>query len=101
MSDLYWLRPGWTDARCGCCGEKIWPEGDPDWGMCYGCFSSHLDQQYPEEQYPDEPICDICNQYPAVTGVNGFGVCSEYCANEAERRGEETACHAAEVKDED
>jgi len=36
---LWWMQPGWTDARCGC-GKTIWPEGDPDWGMCWPCMSA-------------------------------------------------------------
>ncbi len=49
---LWWLRPGWTDARCSC-GAKIWPEGDPDWGSCCACFDAGLQQQ-DDEQPQDE-----------------------------------------------
>jgi hypothetical protein len=39
-------------------------------------------QQY--DQYCCEfPRCDICGQHGAVTGVNGYGVCSKECANVA------------------
>lgn len=81
--NLWWLQPGWTDARCHC-GEKIWPEGDPDWGECYECFSETLRRREPEP----EPMyqCDICDKGQAVTGVNGYGVCSEECAHIAEGR---------------
>ncbi len=48
---LWWLQPGWTDARCSC-GAKIWPEGDPDWGACFQCFSAQLEQQYPTNEDP-------------------------------------------------
>jgi hypothetical protein len=84
MSDLYWLRPGWKQARCARCGVTIWPDGDPDWGLCYNCFTDDLNRRHsePEVPYP----CDICGKRPAVTGVNGFGVCSQECANKA------TAC---------
>lgn len=52
---LWWLQPGWTETRCGSCGAMIYPEGDPDWGECYTCFSARLEQQsYPEEQFPEE-----------------------------------------------
>lgn len=52
MSNLWWLQPGWTDARCACCGNKIWPEGDPDWGLCWPCKSEESRQQ--EEEFdPD------------------------------------------------
>tara|TARA_Y100000034_G_C6677319_1_gene297613 strand:- start:59 stop:277 length:219 start_codon:yes stop_codon:yes gene_type:complete len=32
------------------------------------------------------PICDICNQYEAVAGCNGYGVCSKECDQTAENR---------------
>lgn len=49
---LWWLQPGWTSARCAC-GKRIWPEGDPDWGACYECFSASLRRPEPSEpQYP-------------------------------------------------
>lgn len=46
---LWWLKPGWTDAVCGC-GARIYPEGDPDWGRCFHCFSYEMEQarQYEE-----------------------------------------------------
>ena len=53
---LWWLRPGWTDARCSC-GAKIWPEGDPDWGACYTCFSAQFEEpqflEPPEDRKPE------------------------------------------------
>lgn len=42
---LWWLQPGWTGAACPHCGAKIWPEGDPDWGACYSCFTQGLEHQ--------------------------------------------------------
>lgn len=48
MSSFWWIDPVWTSATCSCCGSKIWPEGDPDWGMCYECFSLYL--QIEEEE---------------------------------------------------
>lgn len=39
---LWWLQPGWTETTCTACGAKIWPEGDPDWGFCYPCFTAQL-----------------------------------------------------------
>lgn len=50
MSNLWWLQPGWTDARCACCGNKIWPEGDPDWGLCWPCKSEESRQQEEENR---------------------------------------------------
>lgn len=35
---LWWLQPGWTSTCCGRCGSTIWPEGDPDWGLCWPCM---------------------------------------------------------------
>ena len=35
---FWWLEPGWKETRCKNCGQKIWPEGDPDWGLCYICL---------------------------------------------------------------
>ena len=45
MTDLWWLRPEWKEAICAQCGTKIWPEGDPDWGLCYACFTEHLNRR--------------------------------------------------------
>lgn len=42
---LWWLQPGWTATTCGHCGKTIWPDGDPDWGLCYECFSEHLERE--------------------------------------------------------
>ena len=40
-----------------------------------------------EQRQPDEaPACDICANNIAVTGANGYGVCSEKCANAAALR---------------
>lgn len=55
---LWWLQPGWTETLCACCGAKIWPEGDPDWGMCYSCFSASLQQELqpePESSVETQP----------------------------------------------
>lgn len=84
---FWWLQEGWTKAVCSC-GNKIWPEGDPDWGMCYDCMCQQNSQ--PEQQYPDppNPPCDICGKNDAVTGTCGFGVCSKGCSDEAIRRDE-------------
>jgi hypothetical protein len=37
------------------------------------------------EEYPI-PVCDICGQHDALTGTNGYGVCSEECHNIALNR---------------
>lgn len=47
---LWWLQPGWTETRCAACGAKIHPEGDPDWGYCYPCFTQQLDQQQADRE---------------------------------------------------
>lgn len=50
MSDFYWLREGWTSARCAECGARIWPDGDPDWGFCYPCFSARVERKKREQR---------------------------------------------------
>ena len=81
---LWWLQPGWTQAICSC-GTKIWPEGDPDWGMCYSCMCAQHSQQ--QQQEPPNPPCDICGKHDAVASASGgLGVCSQECSDEAERR---------------
>ena len=80
--NLWWLQPGWTDARCSC-GKKIWPEGDPDWGACYECFTAQTSRN--QDRQPMYP-CDICGKNEAVAGSNGYGVCSEGCSIDAERK---------------
>lgn len=81
---MWWLQPGWTDAICPRCGKKIWPEGDPDWGMCYDCLNFDINRRRQEEEmmYP----CDICGKNTAVAGANGYGICSQECENEAMQR---------------
>jgi len=56
---LWWLEPGWTETLCARCGRKIWPEGDPDHGVCYDCYFAVQSPQYPEphddaDAYPPE-----------------------------------------------
>lgn len=46
---LWWLQPGWAETRCIKCGAKIWPEGDPDHGVCFTCFTMPPQEQFPEE----------------------------------------------------
>lgn len=56
------------------------------WVHCeYPCpvCMERMQQREPE---PPVPQCDICGQHEAVTGVNGYGVCSEGCAHEAASR---------------
>ena len=80
MTDLWWLQPDWKNTRCAC-GVNIWNSGgDPDWGECYECKSA---RHQCAEEIPG-PMCDVCGQSPAVTGVNGKGVCSEECCRRAE-----------------
>jgi len=92
MSSLWWLEPGWTSATCPHCGVNIHASGgDPDWGECYECKSARHEQEQ-EQPWPEDsgPPCDICGEHVAVSGAFGYGVCSEACAHEAERRGKET-----------
>lgn len=77
---LWWLQPDWTSAVCAC-GRNIWDSGgDPDHGICYDCFNT----RYEKNNWPS-PKCDICGQHEAVTGENGYGVCSQGCAEKANR----------------
>ena len=94
MGSLWWMQPGWRQTRCHC-GTKIWPEGDPDWGECLSCFSARVEAE--QQPYP-VPICDICEKHDACAGVGNYGVCSQGCAEEAERRIKELrTAHAAEA----
>lgn len=47
MSDLWWLKPEWKEATCSQCGSQIWPDGDPDWGVCWPC--KRREQEYAED----------------------------------------------------
>jgi len=42
---LWWMEPGWEETSCARCGRTIWPEGDPDWGLCFECFSAAADEE--------------------------------------------------------
>lgn len=50
MTNFWWMQPGWTDALCGQCGQKIWPEGDPDHGVCYQCFMHNAQAEEHEQE---------------------------------------------------
>lgn len=67
---LWWLQPGWAETRCSCCGSTIYPEGDPDWGLCWPCMSAqteenermraeeerhHLEMEEMERHYREHP----------------------------------------------
>ena len=54
MSELWWLQPGWTETCCADCGAKIWPEGDPDHGVCFSCFGRRYDEQRREQEYYEQ-----------------------------------------------
>ncbi|GIU69153.1 MAG: hypothetical protein KatS3mg002_0389 [Candidatus Woesearchaeota archaeon] len=60
-----WFNSEWVKARCYRCGNKIWPEGDPDWVLCYSCFSEKIQ----EETEQNILRCDICEVHEAVTNV--------------------------------
>lgn len=55
---LWWLEPGWADACCIQCGRRIAPEGDPDWGKCFECFSIELNARNEIEPPPQEDAHD-------------------------------------------
>jgi len=50
MSSLWWMEPGWEETCCSYCGAKIWPMGDPDWGLCCSCYGQQLQQRHDEEE---------------------------------------------------
>ena len=55
---LWWLQPGWTETCCAQCGQRIWPEGDPDHGVCFSCFNVNWARDHGEEQRYDQ--CQKC-----------------------------------------
>ncbi len=55
MSAFWWLQPGWTETLCARCGNKIWPEGDPDHGLCYPCWMAQWEGDHPEPHPEVEP----------------------------------------------
>lgn len=48
---LWWMKPGWTSTCCGNCGATIYPEGDPDWGMCWPCMEQQGREQQADAEY--------------------------------------------------
>lgn len=49
---LWWLQPGWADARCGNCGAHIQQSGgDPDWGLCCACMDARQQDAQQERDY--------------------------------------------------
>lgn len=80
---LWWFDPDWKEACCARCGSRIWPEGDPDWGLCYDCFAE--EQESRARRNLCIP-CDICGEHDAVAAVCGHDVCSEECAEEAKKK---------------
>jgi len=62
---LWWLQPGWTETACSCCGEKIWPEGDPDWGMCVRCFTEKLEYEQAMREANEQ---QLQQDQPPLTG---------------------------------
>lgn len=81
MSGLWWLQLGWKNALCRMCGVNIWDSGgDPDHGICYGCF---MERHGPQEKYPP---CEICGQTESCATGNGYLVCSEQCHVDAMAR---------------
>lgn len=49
---LWWMQPGWADARCASCGEHIQASGgDPDWGYCWPCMQRNQNAQQSEREH--------------------------------------------------
>jgi len=65
---LWWLQPGWTDACCSVCGAKIYPEGDPDWGKCFTCFTADLDAQRAEAEHYKELEAEYWREMERIEG---------------------------------
>lgn len=51
---FWWLEPGWTETCCANCGAKIWPEGDPDQGVCFSCFQQAWHEQDQQERVEEQ-----------------------------------------------
>ena len=47
---LWWLQPGWTDARCSCGANIAASGGDPDWGYCWPCMQRRTERQSEERE---------------------------------------------------
>jgi hypothetical protein len=47
--------------------------------LCYICFGERLDDERRQREQETMYLCDICRIHPAITGRNGYGVCSEEC----------------------
>jgi len=56
MSNFWWLEPGWTDTPCAQCGARIWPEGDPDHGLCYQCWQAQWNAEHGQDGEADDEI---------------------------------------------
>jgi len=53
--NFWWMEPGWKQTTCAKCGAVIWPDGDPDWGLCFDCFSlEHPRKQQEEQPYTEQ-----------------------------------------------
>lgn len=78
---LWWLQPGWKDARCSC-GSNIWQTGgDPDWGECFDCkVESQQSYDYDPDyaaQWEHDYYCDMCRGYMHGSDMRQNGAC--YC----------------------
>jgi hypothetical protein len=47
---LWWLQPEWKETRCSQCGDRIWPEGDPDWGLCWPCMQQKVELERQQKE---------------------------------------------------
>ena len=61
-------------------------EVHPDVHEEYPCFVCLSEMNAKKERPQQRPLCDICGKHKAVTGANGYGVCSEECSNVAAQR---------------
>ena len=47
------MEPGWKECLCASCGQRIWPDGDPDWGFCFECFTDNVERKKAEDAERD------------------------------------------------
>lgn len=76
------LDQGFSERESTRIGEDAWEES--------------LMTSKPNDCWTDDWIatCDICGKHPAITGSNGYGVCSEGCSIAAESMKPGGVCQA-------
>lgn len=63
---MWWMEPGWKDARCAQCGTNIASTGgDPDWGLCWPCMQHRTEKREAERNAEREYYAEIERQHYA------------------------------------